>query len=297
MQRIIGFMALLHEAGPAGVDGETLARSAGWAEAKDPISAVNRDLNYLRGLGWKIENTSPPGIAAHFRMTAVDNRLKLRLTPGQQAALRRAAILADRADLADQLDLPAGSLPALPEAASVATLDDPKLDAVIAAVRSKARLRFRYNGSARLVHPASLRTQQTKWYLRGHEDGSDLVKSFVVSRMTDVIADAPGTATALAGAEPSGLHPLEWEVDPPVDVTLAAPEEYVADVVRWLGTPAATVRGSAGARPDSVRLTYRVTHRAAMRARIHQLGTRVRVLGPDDFRDELLAELATMAGE
>jgi hypothetical protein len=63
-------------------------------------------------------------------------------------------------------------------------------------------------------------------------------------------------------------------------------------VRRWLGAP----RSVAEEGEETV-FTYRVTHRAAMRARIHQLGTRVRVEGPSDFRDELLAELATMAGE
>jgi predicted DNA-binding transcriptional regulator YafY len=295
MERIIGFMALLHDArrrGVPGVPAEVLARSAGWEDAKDAISAVNRDLNYLRGLGWRIENISPKGVAAVFRMTAVDNRLKLRLTPGQQAALRRAVLLADRADLGDQLDLPAGSVP---EPAAVATNDDPALNAVIAAVRSKARLRFRYNGSDRVVHPESLRTQQTKWYLRGHEDGGDVLKSFVVSRMTDVRADPPGSATPLADAERQGLHPMGWQVDPPIDVTLSAPEQYVADVERWLGTPLTS--DETGLPAGEVLLTYRVTHRAAMQSRLHQLGTRVRVVGPAEFRDELIAELATMAGE
>jgi predicted DNA-binding transcriptional regulator YafY len=296
MQRIIGFMALLHEArraGRPGVPAADLIRLAGWEDAGDPISAVNRDLNHLRGQGWRIENISEPGLPAVFRMTAVDNRLKLRLSPGQQAALLRAVLLADRADLGERLDLPAAAVPGVPTAA-VASEDDPTLNTVIAAVRSAARLRFRYNGTSRTVHPESLRTQQTKWYLRGHEDGSDVLKSFVVSRMSEVYADAPGSATPLAvepGQRP-GLHPLSWEVDSPADVTLRTPAAYVPDVVRWLGAPAST-----STEGDDELLTYRVTHRAAMRSRIHQLGTRVRVVGPDDFRAELLDELATMAGE
>lgn len=298
MQRIIGFMALLHEArraGRPGVPAADLIRLAGWEDAGDPISAVNRDLNHLRGQGWRIENISEPGLPAVFRMTAVDNRLKLRLSPGQQAALLRAVLLADRADLGERLDLPAAAVPDLPGAA-IASDDDPTLNTVIAAVRSSARLRFRYSGTPRTVHPESLRTQQTKWYLRGHEEGSDLVKSFVVGRMSEVYADAPGSATPLAAGagagHRTGLHPMTWEIDPPVDVTLRTLAAYTADVVRWLGTPQASTTDG-----DDELLTYRVTHRAAMRSRIHQLGTRVRVVGPDDFRAELLDELATMAGE
>lgn len=294
MERIIGFMALLHDArrrGAAGVPAEVLARSAGWQDAKDPISAVNRDLNYLRGLGWRIENISAKGLPAVFRMTSVDNRLKLALTPGQQSALRRAVLLADRADLADQLDLPADATPQ-PLAARLSLADDPTLTRVVAAVRTKSRLRFRYNGSDRLVHPVSLRTQQGTWYLRAVEDGADVVKRFVVSRMSDVDADAPGSATAVDDTEPESLHPLAWEVDEPSEVVLRSPRAYADDVRRWLGAPLAVVEAG-----EESLLTYRVTHRAAMRARIHQLGTRVRVEGPAEFRDELLAELATMAGE
>ncbi|MDO7867623.1 WYL domain-containing protein [Nocardioides jiangxiensis] len=294
MERIIGFMALLHDArtrGRAGVPATELLASAGWEDAGDGITALNRDLKALRTLGWRIENVSAKGLPAVFRMTSVDNRLKLRLTPGQQAALRRAVLLADRADLADQLDLPEDAAPA-PLAASVTADDAPELTAVVAAVRSKARLHFRYSGTPRVVHPASLRTQQGRWYLRGNEDGSTVVKRFVVSRMSEVAADAPGTAAPVADTEPESLHPLAWEVDSPVEVTLRAPQQYAADVRRWLGAPVEESEEGADAL-----LVYRVTHRAAMRARIYQLGTRVRVEGPEGFRDELLAELATMAGE
>jgi predicted DNA-binding transcriptional regulator YafY len=294
MERTIGFMALLHEArrrGAQGVPAETLARAAGWQDAKDPISAVNRDLNHLRKLGWRIENIAAPGLSAVFRMTSVDNRLKLALTPGQQTALRRAVILANRSDLADHLDLPAEATPA-PLPAALSLESNPDLTRVVAAVRSKSRLRFRYNGTDRVVHPQSLRTQQGKWYLRANEDGSDLVKRFVVGRMSQINAEAPGTAVRIPDDEPESLHPLSWHVDEPVEVTLRSPLPYADDVRRWLGVPLAAEEDG-----DEAVFTYRVTHRAAMRSRIYQLGTRVRVDGPTDFRDELLAELATMAGE
>ncbi len=43
-------------------------------------------------------------------------------------------------------------------------------------------------------------------------------------------------------------------------------------------------------------LTYTVTNRAAFRARIYMLGTRVSVVGPDEFRDEVLGELRQLVG-
>jgi hypothetical protein len=58
------------------------------------------------------------------------------------------------------------------------------------------------------------------------------------------------------------------------------------------------VRAQRASKPsDPVDLTYRVTNRAAFRARVYQLGARVQVVGPADVRAEILDELATMAGE
>jgi hypothetical protein len=47
----------------------------------------------------------------------------------------------------------------------------------------------------------------------------------------------------------------------------------------------------------TVELRYLVTNREALRSRLYELGTRVRLVGPEDVRAELLAELAEMAGE
>jgi predicted DNA-binding transcriptional regulator YafY len=152
-------------------------------------------------------------------------------------------------------------------------------------------LHFRYKGTERTVHPGSVQTYTTTWYLRGREEGSDQVKTYVVARMLDVRADAPGTAERVDLTRATGLHPMGWQVDPPVEVTLRTSPEYVDDVRRWLGEPVAVTD------TDPVTLIYRVTNRAAFRARIYQLGPRVQVVGPDDVRQELLDELATMAGE
>ena len=123
-------------------------------------------------------------------------------------------------------------------------------------------------------------------------DGSEVVKAFVVSRMSDVRVGAPGTATHPHTTRHTGLHPMSWEVDPPVEVTLRAPTEFSPDVRRWLGAPVSEADEDA-----ETTLVYRVTHRAALRSRIYQLGTRVRLVGPDDVRQEMLRELAEMAGE
>ena len=141
------------------------------------------------------------------------------------------------------------------------------------------------------MHPQSLRVQQTVWYFRGREEGDETVKTFVVSRMRNVAADAYDTATRPPVAPHQSIHPMSWAVDPPVEVTLRAPNEHVADVRRWLGVPQETRPGN-----TTTELIYRVTNRAALRSRIYLLGRRVSVVGPEDVRAELIAELAQMAG-
>jgi predicted DNA-binding transcriptional regulator YafY len=292
MERIVRLATVLHHAGKYGVPAPILLEVAGWADAADGISALNRDFKHLRTQGWQIDNVAETGTTARYRMTSVDTRLRVKLTPAQQTALRRAVLLADRDDLADRLGLAAGDKPADVGAAITSGGYDDALATVIRALRLGALLRFRYNGINRAVHPQSLQTQQTSWYLSGRQEADDRVKNFVVSRMSEVAADEPGTAERPEAAPHPGLHPMSWEIDPPVEVTLRAPAEYAPDVRRWLGTPRSETEAN-----GEVEMVYRVTNRSALRARVYQLGPRVTVVGPDDVRQELVDELAAMAGE
>lgn len=285
----------LHHAGKVGVSAELLIQIAGFEGGKDATSALTREFRHLRNLGWQIENIGEEGEAGRYRMTTVDNRLKVRLTPAQQAALFRAVVLADRDDLVERLGLSAAERPPEVTAAVATGGYDDALATVVNAVKLHRLLRYRYNGSDRVVHPLSVKTQNGTWYLTGREDGADEAaeaKSFVVSRMSDVQADQPGSAEQLGTVKHAGLHPMTWQVDPPVDVTLRAPAEYAPDVRRWLNEPASESDDG-----ETVEMVYRVTNRAALRSRLYELGPRVTLVGPDEVRQEIIDELAFMAGE
>jgi predicted DNA-binding transcriptional regulator YafY len=180
------------------------------------------------------------------------------------------------------------------------------LDTVLRAVRMGSLVRFTYKGTPRVVHPESVRSQNGTWYLRGQEDSAEgeagrhvPVKAFVVARMSDVTADPPRTARPVPAARHRGLHPMSWEIDPPVEVTLRTTTEHQPDVRRWLGDPAdEDVRPSTGSggTEGQVTMRYVVTHRAALRARLYELGRRVVLVGPEDVRSELLAELRELRG-
>jgi predicted DNA-binding transcriptional regulator YafY len=286
MERLVRIAAVLRVAGDRGVPVAKLVEVAGFEQTESGRDQLARELRHLTRQGWQIENIAGSGEHARYRMSAVDNRLRVRLTPGQQRELRRAVLLVDRADLVRRLGLPESERPS--EAVPVVPLGDhdDRLATVVRAVRMGCLLKYRYAGSRRLVHPQSVRTQNGKWYLHAREEGGELLKAFVVSRMSDVEADEPGTAHRDPTARHAGLHPMTWEIDPPVEVTLRAPVEYRLDVHRWLGAPSTEVE-----QDGAVTMRYSVTHRAALRDRLYELGPRVELVGPEEVRQELLAEL------
>jgi len=299
MERLVRIAAMLQAHPVGGVPAATLDRVAGFP-ASPGHDQLKREIRHLERQGWRIENIAAPGQPAIYRMTTVDNRLRVRLTLGQQAALRRAVLLADQGDLAQRLGLsgdpdrsPAPTVPAAVRAAVPEALS-----LVVEAVRDHRVLRFAYKGTARVVHPESVRSQNGVWYLRGAEATDPaaverpVVKTFVVSRMLDVAADAPRTARRLPHVRHTGLHPMSWEIDPPVEVTLRAAARFEPDVRRWLGPPLA-----AEADGDDVLLRYRVTHRTALHARLVELDDRVRIEGPPQAQADLLAFLAAARGE
>lgn len=291
MERLVRIAAVLHAHGPAGVSGADLAEVAGFT-GEERIDQLARELRHLRNQGWSIVNVAAPGEPAHYVMETVDNRLTVRLTAGQQRALQQAVLVADRGDLVRRLGLPDSARPAdvTPPAVPVATPGE-GLPVVVRATSQRARLRFTYKGAPRVVHPESVRSQNGTWYLRGREDGAGTSKTFVVSRMSDVTADEAGTAERTEPVRHPGLHPMSWEIDPPVDVDLRTTPDFVPDVNRWLGEPTAVDEED-----GAVVLRYRVTNRAAFRHRLYEMGPRVDLLGPPEVRGEVLAELRRMAG-
>jgi predicted DNA-binding transcriptional regulator YafY len=291
MERLVRIAAVLKVSGEQGVSADKLVKVAEF-EGEDALDQLSRDLRLLRKQGWQIDRITPEGVPAVYRMVTVDNRFRVKLSPAQQRALQRAALVADRADLVKRLGLPEGERPQEVPALLPLSGHDERLSAAVKAVQSRCVMRFRYNGKDRVVHPESVRSQNERWYLRACEEGGDILKLFVITHMGDVHVDAPGTAARVSAEPRLELHPMRWKLDPPVVVTLRTTKDHVDDVERWLGAPR-----SVTATPDSVDLEYSVTNRSGLRVRLYELGQRVQIVGPDDVRQELLDELAAAAGE
>lgn len=284
----------LQDAGRDGLSAERLIRIAGFQDAADPGSALARELRHLRAAGWQIDSVGAAGEGGHYVLHNMDVRMRVRLSPEQQAALRRAALVANRGDLADRLGLPSAATPALPSTSVVAGEAGEQLQIVMSALSRHRLLTFRYKGTVREVHPITVRVEHRKWYLQGKEQASGEIKYFLVSRMGELRAGASGSAEVVPPVRHTSLQPMHWKVDPPIHVLVRTTEPYVDDVVRWLSEPAERSVPDAQGR---VLLTYVVTNRRALRVRLYELGTRVEILGPPEIRAEIIEELENMGGQ
>lgn len=290
MERLARILAKLDDAGSEGVAADRLFEVAGHVGESAP-DLLGVDLKNLRRQGWQIDNVAAPGMPGRYRMVSGDNRLRVKLSATQRAALQRAVLLAERDDLAKRLGVRPSSVS---EGIGGISIRKPKSDALSLALQSvqlRSRLRFTYKGTPRLVHPGAVRFQNYKWYLSGVEDGADVMKHFVVSEMGDIALDPPKTADEVPAVRRIPLHPLSWLVDEPTSVTLRTSRDFAPDVVRWLNEPEAEVE-----REGAVELTYTVTNRQAFRARLYVLGPRVAIAKGAVVYDEMVAELHTMVG-
>jgi predicted DNA-binding transcriptional regulator YafY len=249
--------------------------------------AVSRDIEHLNNLGYDISNVAEPGAEGVYKMRARDNRLQVYLTADQRGELLRAAVAAGMDDMGGHLGGHLGAASAVQKTVRAA----PHLDLVQRGMTQRCLLRFTYKATPRVVHPVRVHSGPSGWYLSGREEGQEVVKEFVVSRMREVSLAEPGTAEFVEQSERPSLDPLGWRIDAPTDVVIEVETEHRVLAENLLGD-AADVKAS----DDVLRMRYVVTHRAVFRWRIYELGTRVHVLSPDEVRRELLDELSTVAG-
>jgi predicted DNA-binding transcriptional regulator YafY len=283
MERLVRLLSILNTS-ELGSRAETLIAAVlpGEGDPEAKHRALNRDIEHLNKLGWDIRNVAALGEDGLYRMYARDNRLRVHLSPGQRGQLLRAAIAAGRKDVARHLDDDARPTRRPTEQ------DRPghELDLAQRAAAQRCLIHFDYRGHRRVVHPVRVHTGPSGWYLSGREDGQAVTKEFVVSRMSDASLDDPGTASPTADATRPSLDPLSWLEDEPTDVTLEMDAQHLALAENLLGSAS-----SLDTSDTLARATWSVTNRAVFRWRIYELGTRVRVASPPEFRQEIVAEL------
>ena len=280
MQRLVMVTSILSAAGAAGRGALELADAVGYRGTdegkREQLARLIRD---LQTVGVDVTNVAPRGQEARWVLRPGDSRIRLAFTPEQQAALARAALLADRDRLAADL----GAAVAPPQGLDIVAPRLPvDVDLVLRAVTARCLLRFAYNGKPRQFDPVTMQRGIGGWAVSGLDRGSGQYRTFYLARMTDVAADAPGTAREVSGVQRGGSDPLSWQVDPALDVTVRVDDRYRTDAATLLGEPL-TRRGADW--------DYRVTNRWAFYSRLVELGERVVLAGPEPIRAEFAAML------
>lgn len=292
MERLVKMLAVLQDAGADGVGQEKLIDAAGFTGTPESCRRmVNREIGNLRRGGWEIENIADAGENARYVLKARDTLVGVDLSPRHQAELARVV----RMSALDGFSEYVSTRKVMPEPTAVVrdpsypSPDEQQLMLCISAAAKRCRLSFTYKRRYRAVNPRVVHPGPSGWYLAGCEDGETVEKLFAVARMTDLTLDAPGTAHLPAQARRSSFDPATWEVDPPVHVTIEASPAFAGQV-------AMTLRATDQHDHDGqVRMTVRVTNRSAFRRRLYGLGRRVRVIGPDEVREEIVSELSAWA--
>ena len=299
LERLVVIVSRLARAQGRPVDVDELLGMVtyGAATVQDRRDQLHRDVRQLQQLGWDIDNVAAPGETAQYRLGAVDNRLRVQLTPAESFALLRVARLASSTEVLAGLGVSDVGTPERDDEAAEGFASDAAalavLDPVAWARAHQCLLRFRYKGRDRTVHPWTLTAMASGWYLTGLEAESEVVKVFRLSRMSEVEHDDPGTAQSPPRTPPPpALDPLGWSVDEPVVAVVSTSVQHRAIVESLLGAHDAT---AAPAPDGTVRLRVPVTNRVAFVGRVCQLGERVRLDGPDVLRAALRERLETVA--
>jgi predicted DNA-binding transcriptional regulator YafY len=293
IERLVRILAVLDAAGESGATQDRLLEAANYdAEAADaPRRMLNRDVRYLNEAGWDIKNVAAAGADARYVLRARDIRLRVELSPGEQAELARVGRLGGIEDFADYVGSDDGAAPEHGAGQGIEQSADAQLAMCLEAAALRRVVQFIYKGQPRTVHPRLVQPGPSGWYLVGWEQASGIEKYFVVDRIRNLVFHRAGTAMPAENSRRASLDPATWEVDPPVEVEVETSPLF-ADQVKLAIRP--VVREVTDG--DRSVLTVRVTNRAAFRTRLYALGTRVRVLGPYDIRAEIVDELTQLAG-
>jgi predicted DNA-binding transcriptional regulator YafY len=258
--RLLELALVLTAAGSVGVRTDDLMGRLGYDSNESGKRTLIRDLDDLRATGLDIDNVADPGAEARYVIRPGDVRLRVEFTPSQRTALQSALAAASAQ----------GTVALQRQALPV------DLDRVREAVRRRCVMYFDYNGKPRAVDPLTWEWSGHDLVVTGLEHATMMIKSFAVVRMEDLEIGEPGSALAAEDVDDRpGLDPITWEVDPPVQAVLECPG-YADDVISMLGGRAVG---------DEVHV--QVTNRLIFLARVVELGSRVRLVGPDELRDEL----------
>lgn len=276
VSRLILLLRHLAAAGERGLTAPELVDLGGYPTDREKVAEASllRDLKRLADAGWEYERVSGEGEVARYVLHRRDLADQVGLAPAERSVLE--ALLSYRAE--HQLPEPGAR-------------DVPVVIRKLAqAVDHHCVVAMRYRDRHRQVEPIRLHTTPAAWWLRARDDDGHC-KWFRLDRMHEVELDIPGSAAAAIADDPlSSLNPHTWVEDPPTVTTLQVGREHLPMVVSTF--PDAEVEAGEG---DPVTVHVVVTNRAALFLWLVEMGTRVRLVGPDEVRRPILGRLREVA--
>ncbi len=290
--RILGLL----RAHPAGLTTEDLLERVGYGEAPraSRLRTLNRDLAALAADGWRIDTLPTANTPARRVLRTVDNRFATLFTSAERTQLARAAACAGPG-ISRALAGDLGRSPEPPVFVATGLDGLGRLGVCQAAVADRCTVAFSYNGTDRLVFPIRVLLRAGGWYLRGLDTGDNRVKQFSIDRMRSLQKGAPGTSPPIpdTGAPPV-WDQLRNRVHDPITVTVDTTDEHLPDVLSALAAWGHDLVDSPD--PNRIRVQVPVTNTGALLVRLVELGTRVRLVGPDEVRVALRTRLLAVGG-
>jgi predicted DNA-binding transcriptional regulator YafY len=209
---------ILHEAGSHGVRTDALAAEFGYQTA----DAIKRDLKRLQALGWAVESCPDPegGKRSYYRLVPADTRLAAAFEPEERAQLHRVLLVLGKPQLRRRIPVSSAADPATGVQMTVPAGSE-DLDILFESLRDRRILTFTYSGRKRRVHPVRVISRTAGYFLIGVEDGGDRPKEFGLSRMSQLRAREPGTATYYDPQEYRTKDAIFWPVHDPEQFWLA----------------------------------------------------------------------------
>lgn len=300
LERITNLLALLLETrAPVTID--QIVHSLGQYPAGEAAQrgAFERDKAMLRELGVPIESEVLGGSDAGRTGYWIDRRryelTDLDLAPDERQALQL-AVAAARLSEGEFGLLKLGADGVAASSVVVNIPDDPALPALREAAADHAVATFAYRGQTRRLQPYAVLLRNGSWYVIGHDEGHDEVRTYRVDRIEGAVEVGPANLFE----RPEGFDVrAAFPSDPKVLGDGAAFSARVrVDAVRAraaessLGT-AAVVRRDAG---GGLEVEVPCTNLDAFRSWLFGLGVHAEVLDPPEVRDSVVEWLREMGG-
>ena len=263
----------------------------------------NRDKKALQTLGIDIVTTTLSGQQAGVGAYSINkdsySQIDFGLTSDELEALQLAAAIV-------QIEQPwgrqavqwLGGAVEEPPTGAVAHVaaTSPVLATLFAAVRARATVNFAYHGRNRTVHPYGLVSRKGFWYLVGHDTGHGTQRTFRVDRIEGEIR--PGEAASFERPEGFDIErafisdPKKFPGGEDRHAKVRVDRNLVPGVVRELGEDAVVATNEDG----SADFIVPCGNQVAFRSWLFSMVDRAVVLGPEDVRRAVIAELTEAAG-